>query len=517
MTHDIKIKYRIIVIAIFLSAVTSVRAQIKRKTISPDDVIIEGSVSDSTVILAPGKKISVTLRISTFPANAIVAPAVKYVAEVDSNRHFKLVIPSPANRFYMRISYSPIGKYHWSTFVDNIYILEKGDRIYCRLSNITFEFSGKGAAKLNCQSAIYKHQFQSTKQEQELLNAGEWDKAMSFYNYRQDSILKIRLNLVKENEHSLGREMTNILIANCYGLRYYASLRSSRAPLGRQRFMAFVNSDGYKSINRVFKKNIDTSSLIASPNYVDFLFEHILVNDLKGTNGNADTTGGNFRRIYTKIRSDYSGKIREKLLITYFLNYKINSAALAFLDDALTLVKSADYKEILTEIKRTKSKSSPFYPFELEDDKGKIVRLSDFKVKVVFIDFWFTGCSPCKMLNESMKPVLAKFKDNPNVKFVSVSIDADKSRWLKSVASGEYTHPTSINLYAGGKHSSTDKVHPLISNYNITAYPTVFLLKNGKIYEMGPPRPSPSDENNPEKGNTQQLISLINKAIVEKE
>lgn len=61
--------------------------------------------------------------------------------------------------------------------------------------------------------------------------------------------------------------------------------------------------------------------------------------------------------------------------------------------------------------------------FELKDLSGKTVRLSDFKGKVVLLDFWATYCIPC---HESI-PALQKMQDSwkaQGFEVIGLSIDA---------------------------------------------------------------------------------------------
>ncbi len=48
--------------------------------------------------------------------------------------------------------------------------------------------------------------------------------------------------------------------------------------------------------------------------------------------------------------------------------------------------------------------------FELKDLSGKYVSLSDFKGKVVFLNFWATWCGPCRIEMPSMQEVYTLLK-----------------------------------------------------------------------------------------------------------
>jgi len=502
-------KHKLYIIILLSLVFATAKAQHNNDVAGPDDVVIEGRIVDHSINLRPDQEFSVKLSISKFAANQIIAPAIRYVLKVDSTNYFRLVIPEINGRAYLHISFSPYG----GSFHDNIYILERGDRISCILSKENHKFSGRGSAKLNCQNEVYRLRYMPTVDDRKFENNKQWAEAIELDSRKKDSILDLRLAKVRAMEPALGKELSGIMEANCYGLRYYTTLRSVRIVAGdEKRFMAFLASPAYRNIDRSLETKFSTEILAASPNYVDFLFEQILLEDLRCTNGRPDDSNNSIKRIFNRVKSEYNGIIREKLLTIFFLNFRARSAALPFLEEALPLIEQPVYRTILADTSGNTNRGTPFFPFAMENDMGQMVSLQDFRGQVVLLDFWFTGCGPCQMLNKTMQPVAQYFKGNSKVKFVTISIDADKSIWLKSIASGLYTKPTSINLYAGGKSGAKGKIHPLIEHYNITSYPTIFLLRDGLIYDAGPPRPLDEDERSIQKGNTKKLIALIEEA-----
>ena len=75
---------------------------------------------------------------------------------------------------------------------------------------------------------------------------------------------------------------------------------------------------------------------------------------------------------------------------------------------------------------------------ELVSPKGKLIKLSDFKGKLVLIDFWASWCGPCR--KESPNVVEAynkyrkgKFTNGNGFQVFSVSLDKDKTEWKTAI------------------------------------------------------------------------------------
>lgn len=209
------------------------------------------------------------------------------------------------------------------------------------------------------------------------------------------------------------------------------------------------------------------------------------------------------------IKFGYTGELRDKLIaITLeecILNHAENLDKL--LDEALSTV-AADYcrKHIKT-IAGSRLKGMPAFVGTLFDPKGNKVNLSDFFGKVVFMDFWYTGCSNCRIYYDNVvSKVENKLKHNPEVLFVSVNVDAKKETWLKSLndTTRRYCAIDAINLNTGGQ----GVLHDIVRHYNVISYPHPLLIgRNGKIF-------STSDQDL-RGGGPLQLESTILKALNE--
>lgn len=83
----------------------------------------------------------------------------------------------------------------------------------------------------------------------------------------------------------------------------------------------------------------------------------------------------------------------------------------------------------------TMAAGQPAPVFNLPDIDGKMVSLTDFAGKYVFIDYWATWCGPCKAEIPSYKKLIEDYTGK-NIVFISISVDKDKAAWEKMVKEG---------------------------------------------------------------------------------
>jgi thiol-disulfide isomerase/thioredoxin len=117
-------------------------------------------------------------------------------------------------------------------------------------------------------------------------------------------------------------------------------------------------------------------------------------------------------------------------------------------------------------------KNSPAPDFEGKTIKGKELKLSNYRGKVVLIDFWASWCPPCR---EEM-PELVKFyntHNNPDFQMIAVNID-NKSENMEHFLDKLFPQPEFPIV--------VDNQQKIPSLFNIEAMPTtIFIDKKGNI------------------------------------
>lgn len=121
--------------------------------------------------------------------------------------------------------------------------------------------------------------------------------------------------------------------------------------------------------------------------------------------------------------------------------------------------------------------------FTLRNENGKLISLSDFKGKVIYLDFWGISCAPC--LNDIKKhiPMLHKRYENKDVVFINICVDSNETKWKNSLNELKID---GVNLIAEG--FTTNKV---CKDYNIDAIPHYLIVdKDGRLNSTKAPGPS---------------------------
>ena len=368
-------------------------------------------------------------------------------------------------------------------------LVEKGDNFNITITrhdltkklssfgNLTYQFSGISSDKY-----ILKNKIDSI-YNATMGNGSAFDENLVFNpNNICDIKISKAIELIEENKKSISLDFYNRLKADIF----YGEWKKNRNYNIKSFYETWISKQDSvtilkfrKDYNEVMASDhieLPDSILLDSKEYIDYL--------RRKEYANCSINYGKFDadKIYNAIKNNYQGEIRDKLMVSYFYFLSVDSTLKNYnqlLYNALQLVRTPSFHKQLQKFNNRKT-GNIAYNFSLPDTTGKRISLSDFKGKIVFVDFWYTGCGSCvKYYQEELSKVEHFFRDDPNVVFITISIDKSNDFWKRSIDGGLYTSKNITNLYTEGMSNR----HPVIDYYNIYSYPQPMIIdRQGRIH-----------------------------------
>ncbi len=129
----------------------------------------------------------------------------------------------------------------------------------------------------------------------------------------------------------------------------------------------------------------------------------------------------------------------------------------------------SDTKKYLYE-NESPSAYQPAFDFSLQSIEGNFIKLSDFKGKVIVLDFWATWCAPCREGIPDLIEIQKEFKNQ--VQVIGITVDRDPLKVVPPfVKEFKINYPILIG---------SDEVYKQYGG--IDAIPTTFIIdREGKI------------------------------------
>jgi thiol-disulfide isomerase/thioredoxin len=228
-------------------------------------------------------------------------------------------------------------------------------------------------------------------------------------------------------------------------------------------------------------------SRLNSPVYVQFLMNYLSFYQLHvGATMSADMSLNQFfYQLAAEAIPGASGEYIQAVYLSRELNYGELETAENIYNEFMENSKEDAFKKAVTDTYKAIISLNPGNPapdFTMTDIHGQEVSLSDFRGKVVYLDFWASWCGPCMREMPYFRELKQRLADQEDLVYLYISIDTDEQAWRNSV---ERNQITGVHLNTPGRERGVPAM------YNVKWIPSFFIIgRDGNIYDNRPPKPS---------------------------
>ena len=195
-----------------------------------------------------------------------------------------------------------------------------------------------------------------------------------------------------------------------------------------------------------------------------------------GQKGTSDTPyAGQYEVAVTQLTDRPLAYLHSELISMAFAKNKVSEILPKYSDYLMSSNYSEfDEKVVTAYEKATINAAGTVAPnFTLFKVDGTEVNLSQYRGRIVYLNFWASWCRPCITKMDGMKFMQKNLSDR-GVVFLNISLDKEKMTWLNSVSSNQYK---GVHVMANS-NSSID----IQEMFQVSALPSYFIIgKDGSF------------------------------------
>lgn len=145
--------------------------------------------------------------------------------------------------------------------------------------------------------------------------------------------------------------------------------------------------------------------------------------------------------------------------------------------------EAIDQFQYVVDSRRNTAVGKPCPDVTFSDPDGKSHRLSHYFGKYLYIDIWATWCSPCCAEIPYIEKHVERYRNDPRIAFLSISIDTKLQAWKQKLEKDKPTWPQF--------HCNKDENRILCEQWGVTGIPRfIIIAPDGTIADPEAFRPS---------------------------